>query len=168
MIAIKDDSNDLPSNTGMDNRVNTITAAAGARRAPTRTKTGKPAGTGRPAPATYVVQKGDHRRDREEIETKRHASRTVWSKNYGSNDLPSDTGINNYVNTNIAAAGADKVWPRPQTDGPARTGHSALPAVGPSRGRPQLRVAVGPSRDRPQLRVGVGRPEAYVLSLIHV
>ena len=157
LVAIKE-NNDFPCSTSMVNRTNT-TAAAGARRPPPRAKTGKPAGIGHPAPTTYVakpkkivtsgswpastrtvenrsqdraVQKEDKRRDREGT-GKKH-SRTVSSKNYGSNNLPSDTGMNNYVNPNTAVTGADKVRPRPQTDGPAGTGRLASPAVGPPRG----------------------------------
>ena len=46
-----------PHSTSKDNHVNTkITTAAGAKKLPKRPKSGKPAGTGRPAPTTYVVK----------------------------------------------------------------------------------------------------------------
>merc|ERR1712020_2303 len=50
-------NNDLPHSTSMDNHVNThTTVAVRARKLPLRPKSGKPAGTGRPAPTTYVAK----------------------------------------------------------------------------------------------------------------
>ena len=203
MIAIKE-NNDLPYSTGMDNHVNTnTTVAAGARKPPPRPKTGKPAGTGRPAPTTYVVKpkkivtsgswsastrtienrsqdrailakpekivisgswrtvenrsqdcavhgRGGIERKYNVTEWDQKRARWITRDSRPSNYLPSSTGINNYVNTNTAMTGADKARPRPQTDGPAGTGRSASPAVGPSRGRPQTKVAVEPLRGRPE------------------